>query len=162
MDPIFERNLNDEELASFDFDFNYFNNPITFGLRLETKNIIYHSKDYTRVGKRRCNYAVQFKGSNTVNYGLINYFFVLNGSFFIALNELIIKENILDKIKGRACLALTNLKRNGVLNRFFSMAVIKERLIFISPSEIISKCIICKDSDGKYLISQFDLENDYN
>jgi hypothetical protein len=162
LDPIFERNLNDEELASFDFDFNYFINPITVGLRLETKNIIYHSKDYTRVGKRRCNYAVQFKGSNTVNYGLINYFFVLNGSFFIALNELIIKENILDKIKGRACLALTNLKRNGVLNRFFSMAVIKERLIFISPSEIISKCIISKDSDGKYLISQFDLENDYN
>ena len=162
MDPIFERNLNDEELASFDFDFNYFINPITVGLRLETKNIIYHSKDYTRVGKRRCNYAVQFKGSNTVNYGLINYFFVLNGSFFIALNELIIKENILDKIKGRACLALTNLKRNAVLNRFFSMAVINERLIFISPSEIISKCIICKDSDGKYLISQFDLENDYN
>jgi hypothetical protein len=78
LDPIFERNLNDEEFASFDFDFNYFINPITVGLRLKTKNIIYHSKDYTRVGRRRCNYAVQFKGSNTVNYGLINYFFVLN------------------------------------------------------------------------------------
>ena len=149
-------------MAAFDFDFSYFINPITVGLRLESKNIIYHSKDYDRVGKRRCNYVVQFKGSNPVNYGIINYFFVLNGSFFIDINELIIQQNITDKIKGRACVALTNLKRSGVLNRYFSVAAINQRLIFISPNEILNKCIICKNSNGKYLVSQFELENDYN
>ena len=67
----------------------------------------------------------------------------------MALNELIIQENILYKIKGRACLAFTNLKKNGVLNRFFIMVEINERLIFIySLSKIISECIIFKDLMG--------------
>ena len=44
----------------------------------------------------------------------------------------------------------------------FSYTQINEHLIFISPAELLNKCIISKDSDGKFLISQFDLENDYN
>ena len=150
------------ELAAFDFDYNYMLNPITVGLRLEVKSIIYHSTDYNRVGFRRCNFVVRFKGENAVNYGLIKYFLIINGAILVALNELVIKGNILDKIKGRACVAFTNLKRSGVLSRFNSYSQVDEHLIFISPTEIISKCIISKDSNKRFLISQFDLENDYN
>ena len=160
--PYSQRNLNEEEMDAFDFDFNYSINPITVGLRLEYKNIIYQSNDYNRVGPRRCNYAIRFKGENPVNYGLIKYFLVINGAFLVALNELVIKENVLDKIKGRASVALTDLKRSGALNRFFSVAQLNNYLIFISPSEILTKCVICKVANGSYLISQFDLENDYN
>ena len=46
--PISQRNLNDIEMEAFDFDFNYFINPITVGLRLEVKYIVYHSEDYNR------------------------------------------------------------------------------------------------------------------
>ncbi len=160
--PISQRNLNDIEMEAFDFDFNYFINPITVGLRLEVKYIVYHSEDYNRVGPRRCNYVVRFKGERLVNYGLIKYFFKVNGAFFVALNELEILENITDKIKGRACGALMSLKNSGSLNRFFSVAQLKNRLIFISPLEILTKCVVSKESNGKFLISQFDLENDYN
>ena len=162
MSPIFQRSLNDEEMATFEFDFSYFSNPITVGLRMESKNIIYHSKDYKRVGPRRCNYVVRFKGENLVNYGLIKYFLIINGAFCLALNELLIIENITDKIKGRACAALSNLKRSGALNRFFSVAQLNDRLIFISPSEILNKCVISQELNGTFLISQLDLENDYN
>ena len=106
-------------MEPFDFDFNYFFNPITVSLRLATKNIIYHSNEYKRLGHRRCNYVVSFKGENPIHYGLIKYFLAINGALFVALNELEIEENIADKIKDCACKALSNLKRNGVLNRFF-------------------------------------------
>jgi hypothetical protein len=149
-------------MEAFDFDFNYFINPITVGLRLEVIYIVYHSEDYNRVGPRRCNYVVRFKGENLVNYGLIKYFFKVNGAFFVALNELEIIENITNKIKGRACEALMSLKNSGSLNRFFSVVQLKNRLIFISPMEILTKCVVSKESNGKFLISQFDLENDYN
>jgi hypothetical protein len=162
MSPIFQRSLNDEEMATFEFDFSYFSNPITVGLRMESKNIIYHSKDYKRVGPRRCNYVVRFKGESLVNYGIIKYFLEINGAICLALNELLIIENLTDKIKGRACVALTNLKRSGALNRFFSVAKLNDRLIFISPSEILNKCVISQESNGFFKISQFDLENDYN
>ena len=88
---------------------------------------------------RRCYFVVRFKGENSVNYGLIRYFLVINGAFLVALNELVIKGNILDKIKFRACVAFTNLKRISVLSRFFSYSQVNENLIFISTAEIISK-----------------------
>ena len=55
-----------------------------------------------------------------------------------------------------------SLKNSGSLNRFFSVVQLKNRLIFISPMEILTKCVVSKESNGKFLISQFDLENDYN
>ena len=70
----------------------------------------------------------------------------------MALNELVIKENILDKIKCRACVAFTDLKRISVLSRFFSYSQVNEHLLFFSTAEIISKCIINKHANGRFLI----------
>ena len=75
---------------------------------------------------------VRFKGENSVNYGLIRYFVVINGAFLVALNELVIKENILDKIKCRACVAFIDLKRISVLSRFFSYSKVNEHLLFFN------------------------------
>jgi len=60
----------------------------------------------------------------------------------VALNELVIKWNILDKIKCRACVAFTDLKRISVLSRFFSYSQVNEHLLFFSTAEIISKCTV--------------------
>ena len=94
MSPIFQKSLNHEEMATFEFDFSYFSNTITVGMRMESKNIIYHLKDYRRVGPRRCNYVVRFKGESLVNYGIIQYFLDIFGAICLALNELLIIETL--------------------------------------------------------------------
>ena len=71
----------------------------------------------------------------------------------MALNELVIQGNILDKIKYRACVSFTDLKRISVLSRFFSFSQVNEHLLYFSTAEIISKCIIKKDANGRILIS---------
>ena len=67
--------------------------------------------------------AIRFKGENTVNYGIIKYFLLVNGGIFIALNELLnellIKNNIANGLKGRSSIVLNELKRQVVLNLFF-------------------------------------------
>jgi hypothetical protein len=162
LEPNLQRFLNDEEFCLFDFDFNFSVNPITVGQRLQIKNIIYHSKDYKRVGERRCNYVIRFKGEKNVNFGIIRYFFNMSGSIFVALNELNVKENITANIKGRTSIELTNLKRSGFLNRFFVKTELLNNLIFIAPTDIMSKCVVRQLSDNEFLISEFDIENDYN
>ena len=71
----------------------------------------------------------------------------------MALNELVIKGNILDKIKCRACVAFIDLKRISVLSRFFSFSQVNEHLLYFSKAEIISKRIINKDPNGRFLIN---------
>ena len=48
-----------------------------------------------------------------------------------------------------------------MINRFFSVTKLNDRLIFISPSEILNKSVVSQESSGTK-ISQFDLENDNN
>ena len=164
LSPVYQRNLIEEEMHffNFDLDFNFFSNPITVGKRLQIKNTIYQSENYNRVGKNRCNYAIRFQGDNLVNYGVIKYFLIVNGGIFVALNELIIKNNIADGLKGRTSYILKELKKNGILNLYFSSVEISRNIIIISKDKIISKCIIRDLNDGKFNISEFPVENDYN
>jgi hypothetical protein len=164
LNPKTQRNLIEQEMGffNFDFDFNFFSNPILIGKRLQVKNVIYHSEDYNRVGKNRCNYAIRFKGESLVNYGVIKYFLLVNEGIFIALNELIIKSSIADGFRGRGSNVLNELKRTGILNLFFCFAEKSEKIIIISKDKIISKCVIQELNDGKFNISEFPVENDYN
>ena len=162
--PLTQRNLIEEELQFFDydFDFNFFSNPVSVGKRLQIKKSIYHSEDYKRIGRNRCNFAIRFKGENTVNYGIIKYFLLVNGGIFIALNELLIKNNIANGLKGRSSIVLNELKRQGVLNLYYSSVVRSDKIIIISQDKVISKCIIQDFKNGKYNISEFPVENAYN
>ena len=87
LNPTFERLVSSIELENFEFDYNYLETPITIAQRLQIKNVIYQSQSYDRVGQRRCNYAIRFKGDLKVNFGLINYFLVINGMHFLAVYE---------------------------------------------------------------------------
>ena len=91
----------------------------------------------------------------------LNIFFIVNGGIFVALNELIIKNNIADGLKGRTSYILKELKKNGILNLYFSSVEISRNIIIISK-DIISKYIIQDLNDGKFNISEFPVENDYN
>ena len=53
-----------EKIVPFELDFNFFDNPVRTSLRLSLAHITYHSQDYTRVGDKRCNYAVKYKADN--------------------------------------------------------------------------------------------------
>ncbi len=164
LNPKLQRKLVDKEMEffNFDFDFNFFSNPIIVGKRLQIKNTTFQSFDYNRIGKNRCNYAIRFKGDNLVNYGIIRYFLAVNGSIFVALNELIIKKNISDGFKGRSSNVLNELKRTGILNLYFCSVEISEKIIFISENKVISKCIVQSLKNGKFNISEFPVENAYN
>jgi hypothetical protein len=75
---------------------------------------------------------------------------------------LVIKNNITDNLKGRTSESLTSLKRNGYLNRYFCETEVTKSLILIAPSEIICKCVVRELGNGRFLLSQFDIETDYN
>jgi hypothetical protein len=79
----------------------------------------------------------------------------------VALNELIIKNNIADRLKGRTSYILKELKKNGILNLYFSSVEISRNIIIIWK-DIISKYIIQDLNDEKFNISEFPVENDYN
>ncbi len=79
----------------------------------------------------------------------------------MALNELIIKNNIADRLKGRTSYILKELKKNGILNLYFSSVEISRNIIIIWK-DIISKYIIQDLNDEKFNISEFPVENDYN
>ena len=162
LNPLTQRNLLEEELDFFDFDFSFFSNPIIVGKRLQIKKTIFQSEDYKKIGRNRCNFAIRFKGENIVNYGIIKYFLLVNGGIFIALNELLIKNNIANGLKGRSSIVLNELKRTGVLNLYYSSVVRSDKTIFISQEKVISKCIIQDFKNGKYNISEFPVENAYN
>ena len=87
---------------------------------------------------------------------------LVNGGIFIALNELLIKNNIANGLKGRSSIVLNELKRTGVLNLYYSSVVRSDKTIFISQEKVISKCIIQDFKNGKYNISEFPVENAYN
>ncbi len=62
---------------------------------------------------------IRFQGDHLVNCGVIKYFFIVNGGIFVALNELIIKNNITERPKVRTSNILKELKKKGILNLYF-------------------------------------------
>jgi hypothetical protein len=142
LNPLTQRNLLEKELVFFYFNFCFFSNPIIVGKRLQIKKTIFQSEDYKKIGRNRCNFSIRFNGKNIVNYGIIKYFLIVNGGIFIALNELLIKNNIANGLKGRSSIDLNELKRTGVLNLYYSSVVRSDKTIFISQEKVISKCNI--------------------
>ena len=154
----------DINFESFDFDFNYSSNPITICERFQFKNSIYHTQSYTRIGNKRCNFAVRFKRNNNrkVFFGLIQKFVCLNSSYYIAIKELVIRKNICDGIKGRTSDALVGLKRQGILDLYYAECQINNTIILIKYSQLVSKCIIKELENGFFLVSEYLIDNDYN
>ena len=109
---------------------------------MQIKKTIFQSEDYKKIGKNRCDFAIRFKGENIVNFGIIKYFLLVNGGIFIALNKLLIKNNIANWLKGRSSIVLNELKRTGVLHLYYSSVVRSDKTNLISQEKVISKCII--------------------
>ena len=115
-----------------------------------------------RVGRKRCNYVVKFRGkSGLFEFGMIKYFISINDIVFAAVTQFKTVGNIIDKIAGRTSNALIGIKNSGVFNQFFSeIKEIKDSVDFIESTKLLSKCILIKTSSpNKYLISELIIEN---
>ena len=81
LDPYNKRlnNFEKEQISNFDFDFNFYQNPVKVSKILSVNNVICHSKEYNRVGKKRCDYAIKYIGKNDLfEFGMIKYFIKIN------------------------------------------------------------------------------------
>ncbi len=89
---------------------------------------------------------------------------MINNRVLVAITQLEIIGNIIDKIGGRTSNALIGIKNSGVFNQFFSeVKEIKKSLIFICIKQLSSKCIIKRSPDGdKYLISEFIISDEHD
>ena len=100
-----------EKIASFELDFNFYVNPKRTSHRLSLSYVTYHSQYYKRIGAKRCNYAVKDKtDNNSFKFGLVKCFLQINDRVLVAITELKIIGNIIDKIGGRTSNALIYLK----------------------------------------------------
>ncbi len=49
----------------------------------------------------------------------------------------------------------------GFLNRIFVITKLSNNILFIAPTEIVSKCV-GKLAYGEFFVSEFNMDNDYN
>jgi hypothetical protein len=166
LDPYSKKlnNLEIEKISTLDLDFNFYQNPVQMSKRLRVDHVTYHSQDYSRVCNKRCNYAVKYRADNDLfEFGMIKYFLKINGRVLIALTQFKIVGNIINKIGGRTSNALIGIKNSGVFNQFYSdIKEIKDSLIIIDATKLISKCIFSTTTiSKKYLISKFIIENEH-
>jgi hypothetical protein len=54
------------------------------------------------------------------------------------------------------------LMKLNFLNRYFVKTKRSNNLLFIAPTEVMSKCVVRELSDGEFFVSEFDIDNDYN
>ena len=131
-----ERCLNDYEASfnfgpDFDFDFNFFKNPILTSQRLKIGSQIFHSQDYARVGPRKSNFIISYKNQNATQYGLIKYFLQIKEELFVAINELKVCGNIYEKTGARTSVDLRNMRDRGAFDKYFCECREIEKLLFI-------------------------------
>ena len=152
-----------EKLESFEFDFNYSQNPVQVSKRLIVTNATYHTQDYNRTGNKRCNYAVKYRGENNLfEFGIIKYFLKINNLVLVAVNNFKIVGNIITKIGGRTSNALIGIKNSGVFNRFFAEVKEINNIIFIDAKKLNSKCILGRtEKKDTYLISEFIIDDEH-
>ena len=96
---------------------------------------------------------IRYKGDLNVKYGLIKYFLNIDSCLFVAVINL--EVNLVKGIRGRTGVELTILKRQGVLDLFFSKVKITNNFLLIIPNDIICKCITYDTYDSEWLYDNF-------
>lgn len=158
-----ERCLNDYEASfnfgpDFDFDFNFFKNPILTSQRLKIGSQIFHSQDYARVGPRKSNFIISYKNQNATQYGLIKYFLQIKEELFVAINELKVCGNIYEKTGARTSVDLRNMRDRGAFDKYFCECREIEKLLFIRSNQVIAKCIAQRLDNNTYSLSELEEE----
>lgn len=157
--PVIKRKLNEEELELFEID--SFNEEINISQRLKLNNIVYHSRQYNKVGKNKASYYVKYKINESEFFGELNYFIQIENFFYAALFPYqIISKNIFQSVKPPSYLNL--MKREGFFDNVIYTCKKTDNLIIINSESIIGKCIIFENDDTNYLFCEYSNEKEHD
>ena len=159
--PLESRQMNYLELEYFAVATNCIEN-ITSSHRLLFNYKIYVSINYTRHGKKNCDYAIKYATSDsTYSFGAISYFLRLNNIFLVALYDLKVQNSILNNVRGLMCRELMRLKKQNMFSDYFFQVNTSNSLIFITAEQILSKCVLFKTKTN-LILAEFTSYNEHD